>query len=121
MHDLKTSTLIRNGLQYLWDGRSYEAIRSGRKEEYLCHAIARSVRRGVEDWYGRRCPEREVEIALNRVRNMICERLRPHFSLSNWLASEGISDKALAKEQDVQTHRRQWALKMIAEFEAKGD
>lgn len=120
MQDLRTSTLIRNGLKHLWDGQDIWAISDDKKEEYLCHAIARAVRNDDAMWHLSKASSNE-EATLNRVRTMIEGRLFPYNNLYAWLIHQaGVPDSLLTQER-LQEHRRKWALKMAAEFKRKGD
>lgn len=122
MQNLKTSTLIRNGLKHLWDGRDGGEVSDNSKEEYLCHAIMRAGRGGSGAWmlYTYRHTQ-ESERRLQDVRDMIAERLFPYNSLSSWLEHCGDVSQSEMTHERLQEHRRKWALKMIAEFKAKGD
>lgn len=122
MQDLRTSTLIRNGLKHLWDGLNTSDIRSEEKEEYLCHAIARAGRNSQSNWmyYANRSTP-EVERRLDAVRGMIEKRLFPWNNLYAWLVHRANVPEADLTPDRIQEHRRKWALKMAAEFKRKGD
>lgn len=122
MQDLKTSTLIRNGLKHLWDGRDGAEVADDLKEEFLCHAIVRAGRGGAIGWpmFAYRSAQ-ETERRLQDVRDMIEQRLFPYNNLAAWLAHCGGVRQADLTNENLQKHRRKWALKMIAEFKRKGD
>lgn len=120
MKKLKTSTLIRQGLKHLWDGRD-QADAEYSKEEYLCHAIARGVRGGMHDWHRYPSTKPNAENRLNQVRDMIEERLYPYNNLHAWLRHSANVPVADLTEPNLQRHRWKWAAKMVIEFEAKGD
>lgn len=122
MQNLKTSTLIRNGLKYLWDGRDMPDVLWEEREEYLCHAITRAARSGQKNWmFNTHRSTPEVEGRLQAVKNMIERRLFPYNNLYAWLHhSANVPDADMTNER-LQKHRRKWALKMIAEFKRKGD
>lgn len=122
MTDLKTSTFIRQGLKYLWDGLDPSDVHSEEKEEYLCHAITRAARGGQKNWmFNTHRSTPEVEGRLQAVKDMIEQRLFPHNNLAAWLAHCGDVRSADMTAERLQKHRRKWALKMIAEFKRKGD
>lgn len=122
MQDLKTSTLIRDGLAYLWDGADFREVRREEKEEYLCHAIVRAARGGSSEWMCRyERAEPIVEARLEVVRGVIEKRLYPWNSLAAWLQYQAGVPEADLTNLNLQKHRKQWAQRMIAEFDAKGD
>lgn len=122
MQNLKTSTLIRNGLKHLWDGRDGGEVANDSKEEFLCHAIVRAGRSGEIGWemFAYRGAQ-ETERRLQDVRDMIEQRLFPYNNLAAWLAHCGDVRQADMTPERLQKHRRKWALKMAAEFKRKGD
>lgn len=118
MQNLKTSTLIAQGLKHLWDGQSL----NDEKEEYLCHAIHRAARCGYAEWmYHTHRVTPEVESRAKEVRAMVELRLFPWNSLEAWLRYGANVPEADITHERLQEHRRKWALKMIAEFKRKGD
>ena len=122
MQNLKTSTLIAQGLKYLWDGRNINESLNDEKEEYLCHAIHRAARGGYAGWScytHRETPE--VESRVKEVRAMIEKRLFPWNTLEAWLRHCANVPVGKLTHERLQQHRRKWALKMIAEFKRKGD
>lgn len=122
MQDLRTSTFIRKGLKYLWNGQTTDELGNDLKEEFLCHAIMRAGRGGDVGWgmYTYRSTQ-EVERRLQDIRDVIEQRLFPYSSLAAWLTYCGDVRQADLTSVNLQKHRRKWALKMIAEFKAKGD
>ena len=122
MQNLKTSTLIAQGLKYLWDGHNVNESLNDEKEEYLCHAIHRAARGGHAEWmYHTHRVTPEVESRAKEVRAMVEKRLFPYNSLEAWLAHCGDVRRSEMTSERLQQHRRKWALKMIAEFKRKGD
>jgi hypothetical protein len=122
MQTLKTSTLIRKGLAYLWDGTKTSDVLQERKEEFLCHAIFRAARGGMYEWM---LPDNHaetiVEVKVQEIRKMIEKRLFPWNNLSAWLLHAGGVPEADLTDWRLQKHRKQWANRLIAEFKLKGD
>jgi hypothetical protein len=122
MQNLKTSTLIRNGLKHLWDGKDHSQVPTDEKEEYLCHAIVRAARGGQSRWMSFiHRGTSEMEGRVQDVRDMIEKRLFPYNNLAAWLAHCGGVRQSEMTPENLQKHRRKWALKMAAEFKRKGD
>ena len=111
---MKTSELITQAKQYLWDGKNELALETPYTSEYICFAVLHAARDANGSY------NRNVDLA-NRVRGLIEERIFPWNNLEAWLQhSVGICSSVLTYQR-VQKHRLKWMNRLIKEHKAKGD
>jgi hypothetical protein len=120
---VKTSEILRQAEHYLWNGQSKSDLewfckRNGSlKEQFLCHAVERSVRKGS---WNRSAPQNLAQKS-RYISDMIESRMYPHVTLNTWLAECANIPKEHLTDVNVQEHRKQWLHLLIKEFQAKGD
>ncbi len=103
---MKTSELIKQAKELLWDGKD-EC--EDCKEEFICYALLHASSNRFQ-----------MELS-QRIRDDIEVRLHPWNNLYSWLRYEAnISEKDLTYKR-VQAHRLAWMNKLIKEYKAKGD
>ena len=109
----KTSAMIREAKQHLWNGRTYPTNAT----TFICFTLNR-----MRSTYGdRKVNQLQKEID----RRLQVRRQDGHIvrtgSLRLWLSAVlGVPHNKL-KARDVQRHRLQWMEMLEAEYEAKGD
>lgn len=116
---MKTSEVLREALDYLWDGKDIKDPRQV-LGEHICHAIvcAKFKKTSVSNHEWRQFDHDQD--GYQRTQEMVQDRLYPSISAGGWLVKNGIPINQLT-EVKMQEWRRLWILSMIAEFETNGD
>lgn len=85
----------------LWDGHSFK----GSQHKYICDCITHG-------------PDKSYPFDRMQLREIIHERLGHQFSVSAWLAMQGVPQRDLTNIR-VQAHRKAWVEMLIEEFSKK--
>jgi len=106
--------ILKLAKPHLWNGRGTPNSFGDDKEEFICYALHKAVRR--HDVYGQLCytGTRDVKY-VELAKQIISSRLFPHTDLESWVMGQGI-EVGRNNWPAVQAHRHAWLNMLIKEF-----